>query len=573
MGDDTLTGGIGNDLIYGDAGNDVFWGTVTNGVASIDLFSGGKGADTFILGNDNSAFYNDGNSSTEGLQDYAVLADFDRLEDAIQLYGTADLYTVASSPFNLDSAAIYFDSDSNGSHDELVAVFEHLSQQEVFLDSSYVSYSNSVPSNSFHPSNNSEWELVFSDEFDGTSLDLSKWDTKYYYGSRTNSFNNEEQYYLDDAFEFDNGVMSIVGQKLDTPIEAYEAVDRQLLTEQGKDLLFDYSSGMISGFERNAFTYGYLEISAKVDMGQSLWPAFWMLPTSGEWPPEIDIMEILNEIDPYTNELETNLYTTLHTADDSVPGGHYSQQSGYSGIDFSQDFHTFAAEWNADSITWYVDGTELFTVDSGITQEPMYLLANLAIGGDWPGATNENTPENSTFDIDYIRVYQNSQGTLHGGVNDDSLTRNNGHIAGETGNDNLVINHTGSLDGGDGNDTLTGGSGDNFLDGGDGNDVLTDSSGRDTFTGGSGKDRFILDVANSYRLTADYATIRDFNINDDVIQLSGTASNYVIGVSNGNSEIYWDSNDDAVVNSSDALVVVAKNAGNLDLSQDYFDFV
>ncbi|MEO1005422.1 MAG: family 16 glycosylhydrolase, partial [Cyanobacteria bacterium J06638_38] len=548
LGDDTLSGGTGNDLLYGDTGNDLFIGTVTNGSDAIARFTGGLGSDTYILGEISGVFYDDGDSTTEGLNDYAVIADFDRLEDRIQLYGSLDFYTVDSSPFDASQAAIYFDSDFDGSSDELIAVVENLRPNEFLIDGAYVDYTNGTNSGTVHPSDRSDWELVFSDEFNGTSLDLSNWNTQYYYGSRTNTFNNEEQYYLDDAFSFNNGVMSIVGQKLETPIEAWETVDRDLLTSQGKDLLFDYSSGMISGDNHHAFTYGYMEIRAQVPLGQSLWPAFWMLPSSGGWPPELDIMETLSEIDPNTNQLESNLYTTLHTPDSSLPGGNFYQQSGYWGIDFSRDFHTYAAEWNADSITWFVDGVELFTVDTGITQEPMYLLANLAIGGDWPGAINENTPDYSTFDIDYIRVYQDSAATLHGGAEDDNLSRKNGNLAGEAGNDRLIVAINGFLDGGDGHDILTGGSGNNTLNGGAGDDILQDGSGIDTFIGGSGSDRFILGTNSNLNYNVegsnDYALITDFNLAEDVIQLTVNPSEYLLGIVDGNSELYLDSNSD-----------------------------
>ena len=577
FGDDTLSGGMGNDLLYGDAGNDLFLGMTTIGLDAIDLFDGGAGSDTYVLGEVSGVYYDDGDSITEGLNNYAVMADFDRLEDTIQLYGSPDSYSVNPSPFDADRAAIYFDSNNDGTSDELIAVVENLAENEFFLNSSYVNYTNGTNSGTVHPSDRSDWELVFSDEFDGTSLDLGNWNTQYYYGSRTNTFNDEEQYYLDDAFTFNDGVMSIVGQKLETPLEAFETVDRDLLTSQGKDLLFDYSSGMISSDNHHAFTYGYMEIRARVPLGQSLWPAFWMLPSSGEWPPEIDIMEILNEIDPNTNQLETNLYTTLHTPDSSLPGGNFYQQSGYSGIDFSADFHTYAAEWDTDSITWFVDGVELFTVDSGITQEPMYLLANLAIGGDWPGATTEDTPEYSTFDLDYIRVYQNSDATLHGGTGDDDLSRQNGNLAGETGNDNLIVAGDGFLDGGSGNDTLNGGTGDNNLNGGDGDDVLQDGSGIDTFTGGAGSDRFVLGTDNNvnYNLadSDDYALITDFNLVEDIIQLTLNTSEYLLDNINGNSEVYLDSNGDNFLSNDDELIAVIQNTNGLDLAQGYFNFV
>ena len=394
------------------------------------------------------------------------------------------------------------------------------------------------------------YELVFSDEFNGNQLDLNNWNTNYYYGSRTNTFNNEAQYYVDEAFEFEDGILSIVGQQ--ESIEAFEAVDKYLLGIQGKDLSFDYTSGMLSGHDKVAFTYGYMEIRAQVPQGQGLWPAFWMLPSSGEWPPEFDIMEILGD--------QTDVaYQTLHYQDE-VDG--HSMIGGYAadGIDFSADFHTFGAEWNAEGITWYIDGIEVFTVEEHIPTEPMYLLANLAIGGDWPGSPDETTPERSTFEIDYIRVYQNSEGTLHGGKADDELQRENGHLAGE-----------------DGNDILTGGSGDNVLNGGNGNDVLSGGQGMDVLTGGAGSDLFILGMTNDVYYDdageGDYALITDFNFAEDSIQLAGSIKNYVLGSHGSSQFLYLDKNQNGMVNKNEELIATIEHSNEMSLNEDYFSFV
>ena len=476
-----------------------------------------------------------------------------------------------------------------------------------------------------HPKDDSNWELVFSDEFDGNSLDLSKWNTTYYYGARTNSFNNEAQYYQDDAFELKDGILSIVGEKQD--VEAFESVDRYLLSEQGKDLSFDYTSGLLSGHDKFAFTNGYMEISAKVPAGQGLWPAFWMLPSSGEWPPEIDIMEILGD------ETDT-AYQTLHYQDPSQDSGRGKEGGYFSGIDFSEGFHTFAAEWNSDSITWYIDDREVFTVENNIPNQPMYLLANLAIGGDWPGLPDAETFERSTFDIDYIRVYQNQEGTLHGGLADDTLSRHNGHLSGEAGNDTLTLSGFGSLFGGEGDDTLSGGEGDNILSGGNGDDVLIGSGGKDILTGGAGADRFVLGsseeifynnpdetfkgitnaIANQANKKgngkdqlsgvkpgealvsqegtelskngnsahgeilelSDYALIKDFNVREDTIELYGSANDYILGSSPDGSNdqaIYFDANSNGVFNHKDNLIALVQSPTELSLSESYFTFV
>ena len=74
--------------------------------------------------------------------------------------------------------------------------------------------------------------------------------------------------------------------------------------------------------------------------------------------------------------------------------------------DFSADFYTFAVDWEPGSIVWYVDGVERALTTKGVPDEPMYLIANLAVGGDWPGNPDATTVFPGYMDIDYIRVYQ-----------------------------------------------------------------------------------------------------------------------------------------------------------------------
>ncbi len=550
---DSLIGGSGFDILQGGTGNDTLDGVGTTGVSAdtIDILIGESGADSFILGNTTTAYYNDGDNSLSGLNDYGVLKDFNRLQDSLQLHGSASDYVVGEIPTglaavfaNMDAAGIYLDTDNSGdlsANDEFIAAFEYVAPSGLSLDATYFSYTDGAGSNALHPANDSNWELVFSDEFDGSSLDLSKWNTTYYYGSRTNTWNDEEQYYVDDAFQFDSGVMSITAEKQDTPLEAFEQGDIWLLESLGKSTSFDYTSGMISGHDKYAFTNGYMEISAQAPAGQSLWSAFWMLPSSGEWPPELDIMEILGQ-------QTESVITTMHYEDENDVHQFEHAAQSFSDVDFSSGFHTFAAEWNEDTITWLVDGAAIYSVENEIANQPMYLLANLAVGGSLPGATDITTPDLSQFDIDYIRVYQNDDSTLHGGDADDQLSRELGNLSGEAGNDTLT--------GGTSNNTLNGGSGNDVLDGASGDDVLmgTDAIALgldelDVLTGGAGADTFVLGESNSifYRDAnvlsigdQDYAQIQDFDITEDTIQLSGLATDYVLGTNNsGQSTSLW----------------------------------
>ena len=82
--------------------------------------------------------------------------------------------------------------------------------------------------------------------------------------------------------------------------------------------------------------------------------------------------------------------------------------SSWTGPDFSAGWHTFGVEWEPGAIVWYVDGIERwrFTVTSRIPNEPMHVLLNLAVGGEWPGSPDTSTAFPSYYDVDYVRVWQ-----------------------------------------------------------------------------------------------------------------------------------------------------------------------
>lgn len=219
------------------------------------------------------------------------------------------------------------------------------------------------------------WRLVFDDEFNGSKLDTHKWSTQYWWG-RTNP--PEMQFYAPDAFTLQRGLLRI------------EAQQRSV---QG----FKYTSGLITSRESFQFTYGYAEFRGRVPAGQGLWPAFWLLASDRNSSAEIDVMEILGDA-------PNRVHVTLHYDDAQKK----RQQEGdtFEGPDFSKDFHTFAVDWNPTAVVWYVDDVEQFRLTHDVPQESMYLLANLAVGGDWPGYPDSTTRFPAFFDIDYIRVYQ-----------------------------------------------------------------------------------------------------------------------------------------------------------------------
>ena len=117
-------------------------------------------------------------------------------------------------------------------------------------------------------------------------------------------------------------------------------------------------------------------MKAQLPAGQGFWPSFWLLPTDGSWPPEIDIFEVLGN-DP------TTAYFSLHTQTGPTTNAKVSLLP-----DLSTGFHTYGLDWQADTIRWYVDGNQVAEAATPADmQKPMYMLLNLAVGdtGSWPG--------------------------------------------------------------------------------------------------------------------------------------------------------------------------------------------
>jgi len=237
------------------------------------------------------------------------------------------------------------------------------------------------PDGATKPSNDSDtivvpegWELVWHDEFDGGEVDTANWTIV----QRENSWNSELQYYVREDVYIENGCLRLRSQKR---------------TFGSKN----YTSGLVYTQYKFYFKYGRFEIRAKLPYGKGMWPAHWMLPNDGDWPPEIDIMENLGH---QRNIIYmTNHYTEVGQRRSS--GGYYT-----SNFDFSADFHTYAVEWEADSIRWYIDGVRRFVSTKGVPQEYFYIILNTAVGGDWPGSPDATTVFPQYHDIDYVRVFQ-----------------------------------------------------------------------------------------------------------------------------------------------------------------------
>ncbi len=234
--------------------------------------------------------------------------------------------------------------------------------------------------------------LTFNEDFSRFSAAPSgaRWRTVYGDGSdvsigkRTLASNGELEVYVDrtleglDPFVARSGALEIVAKPTSAAL-------------RGKLGEHAFTSGLISSQPTFSQRYGYFEIRAKLPGGKGLWPALWMLPADQTWPPEIDIMESIG--DP------AKVYASTHSKAEATFTKALSLPDA--------GFHTYGLSWDAQHVTWFIDGRAVASkATPADMHKPMFLIANLAVGGQWPGSPDASTRFPAVFAIQYIRVYQ-----------------------------------------------------------------------------------------------------------------------------------------------------------------------
>lgn len=235
------------------------------------------------------------------------------------------------------------------------------------------------------------YELVWSDEFNGNYLDTNTWN----YEIGTGSWgwgNNEQQYYTDRNIKVSNGTMKITAKR-----EDYGGMK--------------YTSSRITTKNKKNFKYGKIEARIKMPKFKGVWPAFWMLGANQDsvgWPKcgEIDIMEAIND--------ENLVYGTLHWFND--PGNNNADSGSSVAVANRTEYHVYGVEWTADKLRWYVDGKVYRTMDvsndsfSEVRKE-YFVIFNMAIGGQWPGYNIDETAFPATMEVDWVRAYKKVEET------------------------------------------------------------------------------------------------------------------------------------------------------------------
>lgn len=245
------------------------------------------------------------------------------------------------------------------------------------------------------------YQLVWADEFNGSISPAWKFET-----GGGGWGNNEKQYY----------------QAANATVTATD-----LLITAKKESVggMPYTSARMKTDGLKSFTYGKMEARIKLPLGQGLWPAFWMLGSNigtVGWPKcgEIDIMEQINA--------DSRTYGTAHW--DNNGQADYGQSTPTA----ANVYHVYSVEWTPTAITWKVDGTQYNSINiangAGGTDEfqrPFFLLLNMAVAGNWPGQTVDESKLPATMYVDYVRVYQQTSAPAPSSITLQAESANTNH--------------------------------------------------------------------------------------------------------------------------------------------------
>ena len=267
-----------------------------------------------------------------------------------------------------------------------------------------------------------EWVLDWSDEFDGTELNTNNWSAvdcwhcqeEQFYTSRRKNVRVEDGKLVLEAHRerFDTLPTKETGVNLCGAVPGISYVPTRRYA--------DYTSGCVVSAKKAAFTYGRIEIRAKIPVGKWSWPALWMMGENIRqvgWPRcgEVDIME-------YWGRSPRKVFGTCHFAAADSPYyyvgkngcGHVGQGDKLGDVDIEDGFHVYAVEWDRDRMDFYFDGTlyYVFPVASGAFKPdgnafhlPMYVLMNFALDPAI-GKVPVDFPLPQRFEIDYVRHYR-----------------------------------------------------------------------------------------------------------------------------------------------------------------------
>lgn len=252
-----------------------------------------------------------------------------------------------------------------------------------------------------------DWRLVWSDDFNGSTLDRAKWNAEDH--STFGEGNLELACLMSRSknVEVAGGMLTLRAARENPPVICG---DKDSRFPDGRS----YTSAMLSTQGKAAWHHGRFEIRAKLPLAagksKGLWPAFWMRPANGSGDGELDIMEAIGTGDSEDSEARSVHHTLWYDGKGTFAKQSYSAPvtGGPAG-----GFHTYAAEWQSGVMRWYIDGQLTFErnrgsapwIDEAFAGE-FFLRLNLAVGGRWPGSPNSETEFPADMVVDFVRVFQ-----------------------------------------------------------------------------------------------------------------------------------------------------------------------
>ena len=285
--------------------------------------------------------------------------------------------------------------------------------------------------NSFDQCNHNEWVLVFEDDFNGNSLDLSTWQlVQWTEGSLYGFEDKAQEYNTLDNVTVDNGTIKIFALQDTILRRAISALPDSMILSDGLPNLRTYHFTSSNIWSKKKIEYGKVEARIKIPKGKGLWPAFWLFGGDERWN-EIDIFEFWNEsiAGIYTPSLLSKVINMTAHYDYDNDGQTNMCHTKYTGEDYSEDFHIYAIEWEPNRIAWYLDGNclredyryynvigqptdcnllmnTIYIKNKIFPVNPMNIVYNLAIQNISKGQPDDPTIFPANMYVDWIRYYR-----------------------------------------------------------------------------------------------------------------------------------------------------------------------
>jgi beta-glucanase (GH16 family) len=204
------------------------------------------------------------------------------------------------------------------------------------------------------------WKLTFNPGFPGSSLNTAVSATCYPWAqavSGCTNFGNSDEYewYLPSQDQVSHGILHLVAQPVPT----------RGMNRDGRPKEYFCRSGMVTTYPSFRFTFGYVQVIARIPLATGLWTAFWLAAANQQWPPEIDILE-------HWGVHNDNTAVYFHPVGAKRIGAHPVIGN------LSVGWHTFALYWTRTRLIWFIDGRAVMSTDQHVPQQPMYFIANLA---------------------------------------------------------------------------------------------------------------------------------------------------------------------------------------------------